>query len=54
MKISTKGGIELDHLGYIILAVIGLLILLAIVTVVIPGELSNQGERAVDIFDGLN
>lgn len=52
MKMKNKiGAIELEHLGKLILAIILLLVLIGIVTVVIKGELSSQGDKVKDIFN---
>ncbi len=47
---NRKGDLELDQLGKLILAAVGLLILIVIVTVVINGELENQGEKVGGAF----
>ena len=42
--------IEMDQVGYIILGLVLLLVLIYIVTVVLGGEIDDQGEKVSGIF----
>ena len=47
---NNKGGIELDQLGKLIIALVLLIVLIVIVTVVIQGELDSQAVGISDAF----
>lgn len=49
-KNSKKADIEIDEVGKIIIGLVLLLILIAIITVVIKGELFSAGSRVLNAF----
>lgn len=51
---KKKGDIEMDQLGKIIIVLVFLIILIYIVSIVIRGELDDQGEKARDAFRFFN
>jgi hypothetical protein len=50
---DKKGDLELDEIGKLIVGLILLVTLIVIVTIVINGELSNQGDKLGTVLGGL-
>lgn len=47
---NRKGDLELDQLGRLVIALFLLVIIIVIITVVIRGELNNQGQELKNVF----
>lgn len=50
-KRNSKGDLELDELGKLLIGLVLLIVLVVIVTVYIGGEFGNQGDKIKDAFN---
>jgi uncharacterized membrane protein len=53
LKRSIKGELTTDELGKMIILVVGLIVIIYIITVIIKGDISEQGEIVKSTFDVL-
>jgi len=51
IKKIKKADLEMEQLGKLLLAIVGLVILIYIVTVVISGEFGSQSDKVKDVFN---
>ncbi len=51
---NKKGDLEIDEIGKLIIGLVLLIVLIAIVTIYIGGDLSDQSDSVVGAFDIFN